>query len=102
MAVNSAGTLSRFRARRFRVSRSVYWFSEPCVGFNFGPTVAAMLLMEGKRYPDLIHQGALPGLNPFRPGLPFPPSTHVPWGTEPVVPRLAEGPGNGKGLSSSD
>lgn len=98
MAVNSTGTLSRFRAREFRVFRSVYWFSEPCVGFNFGPTVAAMLLMEGKRYPDLINQGALPGVKPFRPGLPFPPSTSLPWGAKPVVPPLPAMTENGKGV----
>jgi hypothetical protein len=86
MSINSAGTLSRFKARRLRVSRHNYWFSEPCVGFNFGPTVAAMILMDGKRYPDLIQQGALPGVKPFRPGLPFAPSTHTPWGDEPVIP----------------
>jgi len=87
MSINSAGTLSRFKARRLRVSRHNYWFSEPCVGFNFGPAVAAMILMDGKRYPDLIEQGALPGTKPFRPGLPFAPSTHTPWGNDPVVPQ---------------
>jgi hypothetical protein len=90
MAVNSAGTLSRFRARRLRVSRWNSWFSEPCVGHNFGAVVATMILMEGKEYPDLIGQGALPGVEPFRPGLPFPPGRHVPWGAEPVVPEAGQ------------
>lgn len=90
MSVNTAGTLSRFRARRLRVTRHSFPFSEPCVGFNFGPTVAAMLLMDGRRYSDLIERGALPGVPPFRPGLPFAPSTHIPWGEEPVVPEQSE------------
>jgi len=90
MSVNTAGTLSRFRARRLRVTRHSYQFSEPCVGFNFGPTVAAMLLMDGSKHSDLMQQGALPGVQPFRPGLPFAPSTHIPWGRDPVVPETSE------------
>ena len=48
------------------------------------------LLMEGKRYDDLISQGAFPGRKPVRPGLPFP-ATPVegPWGAEAVIPGPA-------------
>ena len=87
MCVDHGGNLSRFVARRLRVTRLWWYFGEPAVGFNDGITAATMMLMEGKRYDDLIEQGAFPGVKPVRPGLPFPPTpVGGPWGTEPVVP----------------
>ncbi len=90
MNVDHGGNLSRFIARRWRQARWCWYFSEPCVGTNFGPTAAAMMLMQGKRYDDLIHQGAFPGVRPFRPGLPYAPSDLVRYGAEPVIPGPAE------------
>lgn len=84
-------TMSRFLARRMRMTRITWYWGEPCVGFNYGITAASMLLMEGKRYDDLIEQGALPGVKPYRPGLPFPPTpAEGPWGSEPVVAAPAQ------------
>ncbi|MCK4374331.1 MAG: glycoside hydrolase family 9 protein, partial [Candidatus Brocadiae bacterium] len=90
MSVDQGGNLSRFVARRIRMTRWNWFFGEPAVGFNDGITAAAMLLMEGKRYEDLIEQGAFPGVEPFRPGLPFAPTEPIPWGAEPVAPGPAE------------
>ncbi|MCK4283685.1 MAG: glycoside hydrolase family 9 protein [Candidatus Brocadiae bacterium] len=91
MSVDQGGNLSRFVARRVRVTRWNWFFGEPAIGMNHGMVIASMMLMEGKRYDDLIHQGAFPGVKPVRPGLPFP-ATPVegPWGAEPVIP----GPGH--------
>jgi endoglucanase len=88
MAVDHSGNLSRFVARRWRDTRVNWYFSEPCIGFNHGATAAVMLLMEGRRYDDMLRTGAFPGTQSHRPGLPFAPSHNVPWGAEPVVPRL--------------
>jgi hypothetical protein len=46
-----------------------------------------MLLVDGRRYDDMLRTGAFPGTQPYRPGLLVPPSHSVPWGAEPVVPR---------------
>ena len=91
MSTWCSATISRFYGRRMRPTRITWDWGEPCVGFNFGITAASMLLMEGKRYDDLINQGAFPGVKPVRPGLPFA-ATPVegPWGAEPVIP----GPGH--------
>jgi endoglucanase len=87
MCVDHGGNLSRFVARRLRMTRLWWYFGEPAVGFNDGITAAAMMLMEGKRYEDLIGQGAFPGVKPARPGLPFAPTpVGGAWGTEPVAP----------------
>ncbi len=84
-------TMSRFLARRMRPTRENWYWGEPCVGFNWSLTAAAMLLMRGERYEDLIGQGAFPGLPPVRPGLPFPPTpVEGPWGAEPVIPGPPE------------
>jgi endoglucanase len=91
MSVDQGGNLSRFAARRVRVTRWNWFFGEPAIGMNQGLVIASMMLMEGKRYDDLIHQGAFPGVEPFRPGLPFAPTPpEGPWGSEPVVPGPAE------------
>lgn len=88
MAVDHSGNLSRFVSRRLRDTRINWYFSEPCIGLNHGATAAAMLLMDGRRDEDMLRTGAFPGTQPCRPGLPFAPSQNVPWGEEPVVPRL--------------
>lgn len=90
MSVDQGGNLSRFVARRIRVTRWNWFFGEPAVGFNDGVASATMMLMEGKRYDDLIRQGAFPGVDPFRPGLPCAPTEVGPWGAEPVIPAPAE------------
>jgi len=78
--------MSRFLARRVRMTRDVWYWGEPCVGFNDGATAAVMLLMDGKHYDDLIQQGAFPGRKPVRPGLPFAPTpVEEPWNNGPVV-----------------
>ncbi len=87
MAVDHSANLSRFVSRRLRDTRINWYFSEPCIGFNYGATAAVMLLMNGRRYDDMLRTGAFPGTEPYRPGLPFAPSHNVPWGAEPVVPR---------------
>lgn len=87
MATDYSGNLSRFVARRWRDTRVNWYFSEPCIGFNHGATAAVMLLMDGRRYNDMLRTGAFPGTQPYRPGLPFAPSHNVPWGAEPVVAR---------------
>jgi len=93
MSVDQGGCLSRFVARRIRVTRWNWYFGEPAIGFNAGITCAAMMLMEGRRYDELIHQGAFPGVKPYRPGLPFAPTpVGGPWGAEPVVPVPPAGP----------
>jgi hypothetical protein len=90
MDVDEGRNLSRFQARRLRMTRWHWYMGEPAIGFNDGLTAAVMLLMEGRRYDDLIDQGAFPGVKPFRPGLPFGPTpAGGPWGTEPVVPEPA-------------
>ncbi len=84
-------TMSRLRSRRVRMTRHTWYWGEPCVGFNYSVTAVSMLLMEGRRYDDLIRQGAFPGVKPVRPGLPFSPTAAaIPWGAEPVVPGPAE------------
>ncbi len=90
MSVDQGANLSRFVSRRIRVTRWNWYFGEPAIGFNSGIMGAAMMLMEGTRYDDLINLGAFPGVPPYRPGLPFPPTpAGGPWGTEPVVPGPA-------------
>jgi endoglucanase len=87
MSVDQGGNLSRFAARCIRVTRWNWYFGEPSIGMNQGMVIACMMLMQGKQYDDLIHQGAFPGVTPVRPGLPFAPTpVGGPWGTEPVVP----------------
>ena len=87
MSVDQGGNLSRFAGRCVRVTRWNWFFGEPAIGFNSGLAAACMMLMDGKRYDDLINLGAFPGVKPYRPGLPFPPTpVGGPWGTEPVVP----------------
>jgi endoglucanase len=74
--------LSKFKARRYRDTRHHWFMNEPCVGANYGPAMAAMILMNGKKHEDLISDGALPGSKSVRPGLPFAPiEKHIPWGT---------------------
>ena len=90
MSISHSGNLSRFVARRIRMTRVNWYFSDLCVGFNSGPVAAAMMLMEGTRYDDLIQQGAFPGVKPFRPGLPCAPTEVGVWGTEPVIPGAAD------------
>jgi len=87
MSVDQGGNLSRFIGRRVRVTRWNWFFGEPAIGMNHGLVIASMMLMEGKPYDDLIHQGAFPGVKPYRPGLPFAPTPPGgPWGAEPVIP----------------
>ena len=91
MSVWGSATMSRFYARHMRPTRLTWDWGEPSVSFNHGITATVMLLMDGKRYEDLINQGAFPGVAPVRPGLPFPPTpVEGPWGAEPVVPGPAE------------
>ena len=90
MSVDQGANLSRFEARRIRVTRWNWYFGEPAIGFNGGMVAACMMLMTGNSYDDLIHQGAFPGHKPYRPGLPFAPTpAGGPWGAEPVVPGPA-------------
>ena len=87
MSVDQGGNLSRFIGRRVRTTRWNWFFGEPAIGMNHGLVIASMMLMEGKPYDDLIHQGAFPGVKPSRPGLPFAPTPPGgPWGAEPVIP----------------
>lgn len=91
MSVDQGGNLSRFAARRMRVTRWNWYFGEPAIGMNQGMVIACMMLMEGRRYDDLIELGAFPGVRPFRPGLPFAPTpVGGSWGAEPVVPARIE------------
>jgi hypothetical protein len=88
MSVDQGGNLSRFKARRVRVTRWNWFFGEPAIGMNHGLVIASMMLMQGSRYDDLINQGAFPGVKPVRPGLPFEPTpVGGPWGAEPVIPE---------------